>query len=103
MVSWCLIAQQGNLPPKSQPKHLLWTLCWLKGYHKTRTILALLRINSDKTFFKWKALFIDALVYIEVVSFGVVGQSKFVTTQRQIYFYCVLRFISPTSRPTVTD
>ena len=52
--------------PFFQPKHLLWTLLFLKGY-STENIHAQMAGCSAKTFRKWVWFTIDKLSNIEVV------------------------------------
>jgi hypothetical protein len=49
---WNHLSRHGWKPPRTRPKHLLWTLLFLKVY-ATEGLLAFMAQTSRKTFRKW--------------------------------------------------
>ena len=62
---WRLMAQEGILPDKGQPKHLLWALHFMKVYPKTAPGCAAVGASGGavdaKTHRKWVWAFIGAI------------------------------------------
>ena len=67
-IAWGKMARRNLIPSKGAPRHFLWTLHWLKTYSSTDVICGMFRIGSDKTFTKWRDLFIAALKDLDFVS-----------------------------------
>jgi hypothetical protein len=62
-VLWTLIEDK---PPGSKPKHLLWSLLFLKGYANEHMNSAVVGVD-EKTFRKWSWIFINLLADLNVV------------------------------------
>jgi hypothetical protein len=63
-IVWDMI--KNDAPSGSDPKHLLWTLVFLKGYeteHKLKGILG----EDEKTIRKWIWTFVTRLALLKVV------------------------------------
>ena len=67
-IAWGKMARRNLIPLKGAPRHFLWTLHWLKTYSSTDVICGMFRIGSDKTFTKWRDLFVEALKDLDFVS-----------------------------------
>jgi len=71
---WCLLVQEGVLPDKGQPKHLLWALHFMKVYPLQAPGCAAVGASAGavdpKTHRKWVWSFIEAIADVidEVVS-----------------------------------
>lgn len=71
---WWLLVKNDLLPEKSRPKHLLWTLYFLKVYPKQSPGCSVVGASSGavdpKTFKKWVWMFIENIQELvdEVVS-----------------------------------
>jgi hypothetical protein len=71
---WWLLVKNDLLPEKSRPKHLLWTLYFLKVYPKQSPGCSVAGASSGavdpKTFKKWVWMFIENIQELvdEVVS-----------------------------------
>jgi len=71
---WWLLVKNDLLPEKSRPKHLLWTLYFLKVYPKQSPGCSVVGASSSavdpKTFKKWFWMFIENIQELvdEVVS-----------------------------------
>lgn len=63
---WCLIQ---NKPINSKPKHLLWSLLFLKCYNVEHVNASIVEAD-EKTFRKWTWFFISALVNLKIVRFS---------------------------------
>ena len=55
-----------RLPSKSEPRHLLWSLLFLKLYGSEH-VRACLTMVSEKTFRKWSWVFVKLLSELKVV------------------------------------
>lgn len=53
-------------PPRSEPKHLLWCMFFLKNYNREHVNAAIANVD-EKTFRFWTWLFIDLLAKLDVV------------------------------------
>ncbi len=58
-ILWNLITDK---PPKSEPKHFLWCMMFLKNYHKEHVNGA-----DEKTFRLWAWRFVELLSQLDVV------------------------------------
>lgn len=61
---WKLIPEK---PPGSEPKHLLWSLFFLKNYNKEHVNAAIMNVD-EKTFRLWTWRFVTLLADLDVVS-----------------------------------
>jgi hypothetical protein len=61
---WDHVSRYGWKPPNVRPKHLLWTLLFLKVYG-TETALSALAKTSRKTFRKWVWLLLPMIAGME--------------------------------------
>jgi hypothetical protein len=59
-VMWNYMDDQENLPHRAQPKHLLWTLLFLKLYNSENVLCSLCECD-EKTFRKWVWLMLPAI------------------------------------------
>lgn len=66
-VVWNIIEDK---PHHSEPKHLLWTLLFLKSYHKEHVNSTLTGVD-EKTFREWVWKFVALLSQLQVVSFKI--------------------------------
>ena len=67
-IVWGKMVRQNLIPSKGVPRHFLWTLHWLKTYSSMDVICGMFQIGSNKTFTKWRDLFILALKDLDFVS-----------------------------------
>lgn len=56
-----------ELPPLAEPKHLLWTLLFLKQYGNEHTRRAIVRAD-EKTIRKWTWIFVELLSNMNAVT-----------------------------------
>lgn len=67
--TWELMAKYGTMPAKAMPKHLLWSLMYMKTYESEIFLSSLFGV-SDRCFRKWIWLMIASIgqLYDKVVS-----------------------------------
>lgn len=63
-ITWKMI--YSKLPSEATPKHLLWSLCFLKQYASEHTRHLIFQ-TDEKTIRKWTWIFVDALANLDVV------------------------------------
>jgi len=69
MLIWRKLQRAETLPNMALPKHLLWTLAFLKLYGSEMVMAALCGCH-EKTLRKWVWSFIEAIACLEIVSCG---------------------------------
>jgi hypothetical protein len=67
---WNRLDPVNKISPGSEPKHLLWSLLFMKVYSSEKVHVRLVGGVDEKTFRKWAWLFVDAIASLksEVVS-----------------------------------
>ena len=66
-VAWNRLDDLGIIPQELLPKHLLWTLMWLKVYN-TEPVMCNMIGTSDKTFCKYRDICLNCLSKLGYVS-----------------------------------
>jgi hypothetical protein len=67
-LAWNRMVSDGCLPTKAQPKHLLWTLFWMKSYETEEICCSTCNVGCENTFRKWRGLMLQALKFMDLVS-----------------------------------
>ena len=62
---WMRLAITSQVPYAGKPKHLLWTLLFMKVYSKENVIYALIKVKDPKTFRGRVKDFISAIADLE--------------------------------------
>ena len=65
--AWNSSMERDLLKPGTRPKHLLWTLFWLKHY-QVNDIICDIMTCSEKTFIKYRDIVLEAIKELPVVS-----------------------------------
>ena len=64
---WWMLEEERLLPDRAHPKHLLWTLYYMKTY-QTENVTVVFVGCDEKTLRKWTRLMSDAIADLDVVS-----------------------------------
>lgn len=62
---WLKLQPQWHINIMARPKHLLWSLVFLKVYASEIALSAMVGSPDEKTFRKWTQLFVDAISWLE--------------------------------------
>lgn len=65
---WNILYDKDLIPPDAHPRHLMWTLFYLKTYNTCNVTTATLGC-CENTFRKWRTIFLELIAYhLDVVS-----------------------------------